>query len=120
MKFIYEILFATLLGPIIKKAKLELLAVYLRAVDGAREVFSLGVMALFAVMFIASGFVIVHVALFLLMPWSPETNAYVMLGLGTVYVVVPSFVIIRLCSRRTWLNISGAESMRRSISGEGN
>jgi hypothetical protein len=119
MKFIFELLLAalpSLFNPIIRLVKLEILAVYMRGVDGARRAFILGLCALFLVMLAIASFVLIHVAVFLLIPWSTQTGAFVMLGLGIFYLCLSAIFVVKLCSKRTWMKISGAETFARSIS----
>jgi hypothetical protein len=118
MKTIFELILAFIPGcfePLINIVKRELLKIYIRGVDQIRLVFVSGLLAVFWVMLAFSGFLMVHIALFFLLPWSPQTNAIVLLGIGASYFVIATLFIARLSSRRTWMKMSGAEKMARDL-----
>lgn len=121
MKFIFDLISAWLpsvFGPVVKFIKLEMISVYIKGVDALRRMFILNIIAKFLALFVVAGFVMIHIAVFMLMPWDTKTNSIVLLSLGCFYFIVPTLFIIRICSRRMWLRVSGAEAMHRKVSGE--
>ena len=73
MKFILDLVMAflpSLFDPVIKMVKLELLKRYMEGVVGVRRAFILGLLGVFGVMLFVGGFVMVHIAAYLLLPWS--------------------------------------------------
>ncbi len=105
----------SIFSPIVNLVKLELLSVYVRGVEGIRTTFILALWALVGVLLACASFVLIHVAAFILIPWDQQTGAFVMLGLGVLYLLIAAIIVIRICSRRAWMKLSGAEAMARNI-----
>jgi hypothetical protein len=118
MKIILELILAFIPGcfePLINMVKREILKIYVRGVDQIRLVFVSGLLAVFWVMLAFSGFVMIHIALFFLLPWSPQTNALILLFTGAIYFLIATLSIAKISSRRTWMKMSGAEKMARDL-----
>lgn len=114
MRLLLDLIIALLprlFDPFIEMIKLEFLKIYVRGIDNVRQIFIVGLLALFGIMLTLVGFTMIHIALFLLMPWSPQTNALILLGLGSVYFLVPLIFILKLASRKAWMKASGAEKL---------
>lgn len=92
-------------------AKIELATLYLKGLGHIRRVFIVGLFFLFAVLLCVSGFLIIHVALFMVLPWSLLVKALCLLGLGLVYLLVPLFLILRFCSQRGWMKVCQADKL---------
>ena len=84
---------------------------YLQALRLAR-LSALGLMGMgLLIALIALGALLVHVALFVLLPWSLETKALLCLGAGLVYIVGGILALRAALDERTWLEKSGAAKM---------
>jgi len=119
MRFFYDILIALLpraFSSLVDMVKLELATFYVGAIDRARHIFTIGWLTIFGIMLGLSGFLTIHAALFLLLPWSIETKAWILLGLGLVYFLIPLVLVSLICSRRTWMKVSGAQEMVDDLS----
>jgi len=78
----------------------------------------MGLAAVLGVMLAVAGFLLIHVGLFLYLPWSVPTKALILVVLGLIYLVVPLIFILRICSRRTWLKLSRADELTASLTGQ--
>ena len=86
--------------------QLRTAAIYLKGIRGARLAF-LGVIALtMLMMLLGGGFALLHIGLYLLLP-SPA-NVVTMLVLGGVYTLLAIIVLAKICSEKTWMQVTGA------------
>jgi hypothetical protein len=118
MKVIFDLIMSvlpSLFKPLTDFIKLELLRVYIEGIDSVRRAYVLALLGVFTVVLGLCGFVMAHIALFMLLPWSTPVNALVLLGVGTFYFLLSLVIVLKLCSRRLWLKVSGAEGMARGI-----
>jgi len=60
---------------------------------------------------ICIGFLLIHVALFILLPWTIEAKAKLGLGLGLAYMVIGGVALKVALDERTWMEKSGAAKM---------
>lgn len=95
----------------VRMAKIELARIYLQGVSKVRS--SAGAMLRLCLMLgmLVMGLLLLHVALFMLLPWSLQTKAFLTLGLGVLYTLTGGLVI-GLASRETfWMRKSGAQRL---------
>ena len=91
--------------------KLEVTKCYVRGVEAVRLT-ALGLLGLGLVIgLICIGLLLMHVALFILLPWSLEAKAKLGLGLGLAYVVIGGLALRAAMDERTWMEKSGAAKM---------
>lgn len=89
--------------------QLRTAALYLKGIKGARLAF-LGVIALtMLMMLLGGGFALLHLGLFFLLP-SPA-NVITMLVLGAIYTLLGIAVLAKICSEKTWMQVTGAGKM---------
>lgn len=98
---IFGLVFDLLKGYVIK--------VYLQTIDGIRGVFFTLVLALFCLLILLSGFLMLHVALFLSLPWELSNKLILLAILGAIYLIAPILAIKNLLSKERLLKISGAK-----------
>lgn len=96
--------------------KIECISLYARLVERLRGMFILAAMAFFFVIIAVSGFIFIHIALFIVLPWSPEAKGYTLLGLGIVYLFGALGLLMKLCSRRSFARACGLDSFARLMS----
>ena len=108
-------MFPCIVAPFFRTIKLELLYTYEKVVDTFRAIFSLYVLVIFFMMLTLAGFLMVHISLFILLPWSVQTKGFILLGLGLLYFLTAFLWVLKWCSKKTWMQHSGAKSMRESI-----
>ncbi len=58
-----------------------------------------------------AGFLLFHAGLFVLLPGSIELRAWLMLGLGAVYLLAVGIAAVRLLRDRFWMRASGADRL---------
>ena len=108
--------FATKLLETYRKLTLQLLKLeatkyYVRGVQAVR-LSALGLMGLGLLLgLICIGFLLMHIALFILLPWTTEAKAMLGLGLGLAYVVIGGVALKVAMDERTWMEKSGAAKM---------
>jgi hypothetical protein len=91
--------------------KIEATKSYLRGVQMAR-LSAIGVLGMGCMIgLICMGGLILHAALFILLPWSLEAKAVLGLVLGLVYVVIGGVVLRVAMDEKTWMDKSGATKM---------
>jgi hypothetical protein len=84
---------------------------YVKGVGQARKVF-LGYVLLSSLLFLLlSGFILMHVGLFLYLDWPVATRALLLLGLGAAYFVTALGVTLWLVSQKMWMKFTGAGDM---------
>ena len=104
-----------------RRASLDLVRIegalcYVKGVRCARRAFLAGVAALGALGLLASGFVILHAGLFLLLYLAYGAGrvlAAALLVLGLVYTLVPLAVLVRLGSQGAWMRFFKADRLVR-------
>jgi len=118
MKLIFDLIAAIVVGAygkVMHRVKTEMTAVYVSSVEHARRAFIGAFIAMLGVLLGVCGFLLVHVALYLYLPWSAERKSLTLLGLGLAYLVVAVAGIARLLSRSFWLKHSKAQDMLDSL-----
>jgi formate hydrogenlyase subunit 4 len=102
-------------GTIIRSLKIEALKLYVKAVGVARN-FNIIVMASIALLLLAMvSFVMIHVGIMILLPYSLEVKGWIILILGIVYGLISYTFIGNICSEKTWLDISKASDMINDV-----
>lgn len=95
--------------------KIKAVRQYVLGIQKARRAFITGLLAVLCLLLAMSGFLVLHVGLFLWLPWSTAARAAVLVGLGLVYVGLALGVILRICSERTWMRFSRADELVRKV-----
>jgi len=86
--------------------ELQAAAVYVAGVKKTRQAFIALLGALLLLLLMMSGFLLIHVALFIWLPWSLPLKALILLILGVVYLGGGLAVVLRLSSDRTWMKFA--------------
>ncbi len=93
---------------VVRLGKIKAAAAYLHGVRAAR----LGVMALVGLvvcgMVLFLGLILIHVALFICLPWEIEVKLLVMALLGLIYIAAAVAIMVALLSEKRWMRHSGA------------
>jgi hypothetical protein len=118
MKFILGVV-SGLLGRVLDTAmniaKIEAAAAYVSCVAKVREAFlillNLATMLLLAL----AGFVLIHVALFIWLPWSLGVKALLLLILGAAYLTIGLLTVLSISSDRTWMKIAKVDKILAAI-----
>jgi hypothetical protein len=98
VKFILRIikaLFGRWIDVVLDGLELQAAAVYVAGVKKTRQA-----------LLMMSGFLLIHVALFIWLPWSLPLKALILLILGVVYLGGGLAVVLRLSSDRTWMKFA--------------
>ena len=109
MKFILGIisaLFGRWIDGVMTSLKTEAAAVYVAGVGKARKAFIALLGLAFSLLLALAGFVFIHIALFMLLPWSLPVKALVLLMLGLVYLGAGVAVVGELSSDRAWMKFT--------------
>ncbi|HAR98928.1 MAG TPA: hypothetical protein DCS11_08570 [Syntrophus sp. (in: bacteria)] len=89
----------------------EAAVLYVGGVRKAREAFIALLIAGLFLLLLMIGFLLVHVALFLWLPWSLTARALVLLVLGVVYFGSGLAVVIALTSQRAWMKFTKVDRL---------
>ncbi len=91
--------------------KIEAAKVYLHGVRVAR-LSAIGLIGLgLTIALICIGAVLLHVGLFILLPWCVETKAVIAICLGLAYMLIGGLAIRAAIDERSWMEKSGAAKM---------
>jgi hypothetical protein len=120
MKSFFEFMALFSLGRIVdlvySLTKGYFLRAYIRFIDGVRSIYFLVVLTISCLLLLLTGFLLLHAALFLYLPWDTAHKILLMFILGLTYMVIPLCGLCCLQSRERWLNISGTKSMLDDLS----
>jgi hypothetical protein len=92
-------------------AKIKAAGYYVKAVGEVRSLFIHAVLIKCALLLMLAGFVLMHLAIFVFIPWSPETKATVLFILGGVYFLIPSLYVLKMCSEKYWMELTRATDL---------
>lgn len=113
MKGIFEFLAMFSLGKLFDLVrdifKSGVAKIYVDIVEGLRNVYFLLIASIAIVLLVFTGFLMLHAALFLYLPWELCDKLFLMLALGLSYILVPLIAFAVLQSRSRWLKSSGAQ-----------
>ncbi len=93
---------------LVRLGKIQAAVAYVKGVRAAR----LGIMALVGLvvcsMVLFLGLLLLHVALFICLPWEIKVKLLVMAILGLIYVIAAVVIMVALLSQKRWMRHSGA------------
>lgn len=92
-------------------AKSYFITFYIGVVDFARSIYFTLVLTIACLMLLLSGFIMLHVALFLYLPWTLSSKIIGITVLGSIYVIAPLMLLMWIQSRDRWLKMTGAKKM---------
>ena len=109
MKFVLGIISALIgrwIDGVLGMLKTEAAAVYVAGVRKTRRAFIALLGSFLLLLLMMSGFLLIHVALFMWLPWSLPVKALTLLILGVVYLGAGLAVVIYVNSERTWMRFA--------------
>jgi uncharacterized integral membrane protein len=95
--------------------RIEAATGYVAGVRKARQAFIALLASLLLLLLMMSGFLLIHVALFLWVPWSLPAKAVVLLVLGAIYLGGGLIAVWRLSSDRAWIRFAKVDRILASI-----
>ena len=114
MKFgfgLLSALFGRWLDRLLGSLEMEAATLYVAGVRKAREAFIALLFALLFLLLMMIGFLLMHVALLLWLPWSLPARALVLFILGMVYFGGGLAVVFRITSDRTWMKFAKVDRL---------
>ena len=109
MEFILGIisaLFGRYINGVMDIVRTQAAAAYVAGVVKVRQALVALLSLAFFMLLALSGFVLIHVALFVWLPWSLPVKALILLVLGVVYVGGGLAVVLELSSERAWMRFA--------------
>ena len=109
MKFVLGIISALIgrwIDGVLGMLKTEAAAVYVAGVRKTRRAFIALLGSFLLLLLMMSGFLLIHVALFMWLPWSLPVKALVLLVLGVAYLGTGLAVVLWLCSDQNWMRFA--------------
>jgi len=91
--------------------KIQAAMAYVKGVQTMRRWWIGALLLASVLLFLAAGFVIIHVGFFLWVPWAPATKGVILLCLGLIYMGLALAVIFKLCSEKAWMEGSQANKL---------
>jgi len=104
-------LFGRWLDRWLGRVEMEAATLYVAGVRKAREAFIALLLALLFLLLLMIGFLLMHVALFLWLPWSLPARALTLFILGVVYFGGGLMVVFRLTSDRAWMKFTKVDRL---------
>lgn len=95
-----------LFEDVIDFVKLEVSKAYLYSLACVRDAYLSLLFHLFAIVLALAGFLLIHLALFFLLPWSLQVNALILLIVGILYLAISLLYIIKKASKKNWQKMS--------------
>ncbi len=96
---------------LINRSKAKGIAVYLKALQGARRSLIFVAAVIVTLQLLLVGLFMALGAAVYLLPWSLEAKAYLVLGVGAALFLLPLGFLFYALSERVWYKASGAEEM---------
>ena len=112
---ILKALFGRWFGVVLDGLKLQAAAVYVAAVKKTRQAFIALLGSFLLLLLMMSGFLLIHIALFIWLPWSVSLKALILLILGVVYLGGGLAVVLRLSSDRAWMKFAKVDRIRAGL-----
>jgi len=119
MKFVLGIISALIgrwIDGVLGMLKTEAAAVYVAGVRKTRRAFIALLGSFLLLLLMMSGFLLIHVALFMWLPWSLPVKALVLLVLGAAYLGTGLAVVLWLCSDQNWMRFTKVDRILTSLS----
>lgn len=111
MSGLLSTLFGRWLDRLLGSLEMEAATLYVAGVRKAREAFLALLLALLFLLLLMIGFLLMHVALFLWLPWSLSARALVLFVLGMVYFGGGLAVVITIASERAWMKFTKVDRL---------
>jgi hypothetical protein len=84
---------------------------YANIIDALRNVY-LGILAIIGCLILLfGGFFLLHVTLYLYLPWEESEKITLFFVLGLIYTILPLAVLVLSGSRSLWMKASGAKKL---------
>jgi len=97
---------SALFDPIVDYVTCEISKAYMTGVEGLRRVFLSLLLQVFAVVLALAGFLLIHLAIFFLLPWSQQVSSIIMLVIGVFYIAIAVTYIMKKSSAKNWRKIA--------------
>jgi hypothetical protein len=111
MRSLLSTLFGRWLDRLLGSVEMEAAALYVAGVRKARQGFIALLLAILFLLLMMIGFLLIHVALFMGLPWSLKARAILLFVLGVVYFCGALAVVITLTSERTWMKFAKVDHL---------
>ena len=92
-----------------KLARIRAATLYVKGVQGARQLFIVGVSVGAVLLLGLAGFLFIHVGLFLWLPLGTAAKGLVLLALGLIYMGAAVLLGVRWCSEAFWMRVTQAD-----------
>jgi hypothetical protein len=96
---------------ITRLARIEATALYVKTVRGTRLTFLSGIGVALCLCVLLAGFILIHVALLVCLPWTIRAKALLLLVCGIVYMLVAGGILISVSREDYWMRISKAREL---------
>src|SRR6185437_5439191 len=114
---IFSLIFSLIGDHLTSWLKLETLKTYLAVTDQVRIIFIIFCLAFFSFVITIGGFIGLHAALYLILPWSAFTKNIVLLVLCAFYFCVSPIVMIYASRKKFMRRVLGFEALAKHWSG---
>ena len=119
MKYVVGIIKALLgylISGLVETLKVEAATRYVAGVRKARRGFIALIGSFLLLLLMMSGFLLIHVALFMWLPWALPLKALLLLGLGLIYLLIGLLAVLAVCSERAWMKFTKVDQILAGLS----
>ncbi len=102
----------------VRLAKIRAITVYVKTVQGARLAFIAGLLLAVCLCVLLTGFLLIHAAVLLYLPWTLQEKALALLVCGTVYLLAAVGVLLALTREKLWMRVSKARDLVDQVTSE--
>jgi hypothetical protein len=99
----------------ISLVKIRAVSYYVKTVGTVRTLYISHILLYCMLLLMLAGFVLMHVGLFMALPWSPECKGVILLVLGAVYFLIAIIGVQRTCAEKNWMKFSKADELVREV-----
>jgi hypothetical protein len=96
---------------VLDRLRIEAAIRYVDGVKKARQGFIALLGTFLLALLMMSGFLLIHVALFVWLPWSVPVKALILLILGVVYLGIGLAFVLKITSNRAWMEFTGVDEV---------
>ena len=117
-RFLFGILtalFGRWIDNAVESLKIEAATHYVNGVQKARQAFIALLGSFLLLLLMMCGFLLIHVALFVWLPWALPVKAIVLLALGAVYLGVGLAIVGTISSERNWVKFTNVDRIVRNL-----
>ena len=94
-----------------KLVRIQAVLLYVRGVKGARLAVLAGMLLLLALGVLLTGFLLIHIAVLLYLPWTLRAKALLLFACGLTYLLAAGGFLCAVMREKSWMRASKAREL---------